>query len=61
MTTSNVTVFLSNKQDSILYTCNGINEKLGKMATASRTLSVMCKYTNVLLYDAIYMYRVELH
>ena len=44
MTTSEISVTLTNKDNNVIYQCHGTNDALGETVVDTVTLTVMCKY-----------------
>ena len=44
MTTSEISVTLTNKENNVIYQCHGTNDALGEMVVDTVTLTVMGKY-----------------
>ena len=43
MTTSEISVTLTNKENNVIYQCHGTNDALGETVVDTVTLTVMCK------------------
>lgn len=43
VTTSEIHVLLTNKENNVIYQCHGTNTALGETVVATETLAVMCQ------------------